>query len=158
MTYTIGAGGEVSGDMAERDEPTGALVRPYAVTRGRTRPRVEIWHGTADHTVIPANADHEVLQWTDVHGVGPAPSARDPVKGQPRDLFRAAVRQPSRARTPIGVDPRQAIMSGTLNSINNCAPDLGRNYPLMTPIGLTRATLRESPALCTTSTTTSTSL
>ena len=25
-----------------RDEPTGALVRPYAVTRGRTRPRLEI--------------------------------------------------------------------------------------------------------------------
>jgi hypothetical protein len=36
------AGGEVSGDMAERDEPTGALVRPYAVTRGRTRPRLDI--------------------------------------------------------------------------------------------------------------------
>src|SRR4029450_3390163 len=28
--------------MPERDEPTGALVRPYAVTRGRTRPRLEI--------------------------------------------------------------------------------------------------------------------
>ena len=28
--------------MADRDEPTGALVRPYAVTRGRTRPRMEI--------------------------------------------------------------------------------------------------------------------
>ncbi|GII21183.1 DUF742 domain-containing protein [Planosporangium mesophilum] len=28
--------------MAERDEPTGSLVRPYAVTRGRTRPRLEI--------------------------------------------------------------------------------------------------------------------
>jgi hypothetical protein len=32
----------VNGEMAERDEPTGALVRPYAVTRGRTRPRLEI--------------------------------------------------------------------------------------------------------------------
>jgi uncharacterized protein DUF742 len=28
--------------MADRDEPTGALVRPYAVTRGRTRPRLAI--------------------------------------------------------------------------------------------------------------------
>jgi hypothetical protein len=28
--------------MVERDEPTGALVRPYAVTRGRTRPRLDI--------------------------------------------------------------------------------------------------------------------
>lgn len=25
-----------------QDEPTGALVRPYAVTRGRTRPKLEI--------------------------------------------------------------------------------------------------------------------
>lgn len=28
--------------MAERDEPTGALVRPYAVTQGRTRPKLDI--------------------------------------------------------------------------------------------------------------------
>ncbi|MBN1173239.1 MAG: DUF742 domain-containing protein [Micromonosporaceae bacterium] len=28
--------------MGDRDEPTGALVRPYAVTRGRTRPKVDI--------------------------------------------------------------------------------------------------------------------
>jgi hypothetical protein len=28
--------------LAEMDEPTGALVRPYAVTRGRTRPRLDI--------------------------------------------------------------------------------------------------------------------
>jgi hypothetical protein len=28
--------------VAERDEPTGALVRPYAVTRGRTHPKLDI--------------------------------------------------------------------------------------------------------------------
>ena len=28
--------------MPERDEPTGALVRPYAVTQGRTRPKLAI--------------------------------------------------------------------------------------------------------------------
>jgi hypothetical protein len=28
--------------MVDRDEPTGSLVRPYAVTRGRTRPRLDI--------------------------------------------------------------------------------------------------------------------
>ena len=28
--------------VAPGDEPTGALVRPYAVTGGRTRPRVDI--------------------------------------------------------------------------------------------------------------------
>ncbi len=29
-------------EMVDRDEPTGALVRPYAVTRGRTRPKLDI--------------------------------------------------------------------------------------------------------------------
>jgi hypothetical protein len=28
--------------VADREEPTGALVRPYAVTRGRTRPSLDI--------------------------------------------------------------------------------------------------------------------
>ncbi len=28
--------------MADMDEPTGMLVRPYAVTRGRTKPRLNI--------------------------------------------------------------------------------------------------------------------
>jgi hypothetical protein len=28
--------------MVERNDPPGGLVRPYAVTRGRTRPRLEI--------------------------------------------------------------------------------------------------------------------
>ena len=28
--------------VAPGDEPTGALVRPYAVTGGRTRPRMDI--------------------------------------------------------------------------------------------------------------------
>src|SRR2546429_6193500 len=28
--------------VADRDEPTGALVRPYAVTRGRTRPKLDV--------------------------------------------------------------------------------------------------------------------
>lgn len=28
--------------MSDIDEPTGMLVRPYAVTRGRTRPRLDI--------------------------------------------------------------------------------------------------------------------
>jgi len=32
----------VNGEVGDHDEPTGALVRPYAVTRGRTRPRLDI--------------------------------------------------------------------------------------------------------------------
>ena len=32
-------------------------------------PRVSVWHGTADTTVAPANADAIVAQWLDLHGI-----------------------------------------------------------------------------------------
>ena len=58
MTTAIGAGGEVNGDMAERDEPTGALVRPYAVTRGRTRPKVDIAIEALIETTVRGRTAH----------------------------------------------------------------------------------------------------
>ena len=36
-------------------------------------PRISVWHGTADQTVVPSNADAIAAQWQAVHGVsGPA--------------------------------------------------------------------------------------
>jgi poly(hydroxyalkanoate) depolymerase family esterase len=32
-------------------------------------PRMSVWHGTADTTVVPANADAIVAQWLDLHGI-----------------------------------------------------------------------------------------
>jgi poly(hydroxyalkanoate) depolymerase family esterase len=40
-------------------------------------PRVAIWHGTADHTVVPANAERLAAQWRTVHGLPLAPDAAD---------------------------------------------------------------------------------
>ncbi|APH74744.1 hypothetical protein BSQ44_21480 [Aquibium oceanicum] len=37
-------------------------------------PRISVWHGTADHTVAPSNADAIVAQWQRVHGLGANPS------------------------------------------------------------------------------------
>ncbi len=53
-------------------------------------PRVSIWHGGADRTVSPVNAEAETLQWTNVHGISAEPSAQDTVKGHPRQLFKDA--------------------------------------------------------------------
>ncbi len=44
-------------------------------------PQVTIWHGTADRTVIPANATELRDQWTDVHGVPRTPSATTTLPG-----------------------------------------------------------------------------
>jgi poly(hydroxyalkanoate) depolymerase family esterase len=53
-------------------------------------PKVSIWHGSADRTVNPINAESSTLQWTNVHGLGSTPSAQDTVKGHPRQLFNDA--------------------------------------------------------------------
>ncbi len=47
----------------------GDLVRA-ASTHAGPWPRVSIWHGDADTSVKPANADALAMQWTDVHGIG----------------------------------------------------------------------------------------
>jgi poly(hydroxyalkanoate) depolymerase family esterase len=45
----------------------GDLVRG-AYTFGGARPRVQIWHGTSDTTVVPANGTELQKQWTNVFG------------------------------------------------------------------------------------------
>ena len=64
----------------------GDLVRGASRHRGRW-PRVSVWHGDADATVIPMNAESLVRQWTDVHGIETAPT-RDLVDGYPRRTWR----------------------------------------------------------------------
>lgn len=53
-------------------------------------PRVQVWHGSADHIVVPGNADAIVRQWAAVHGLGSAPDRRDRVGGYPRRTWLAA--------------------------------------------------------------------
>jgi poly(hydroxyalkanoate) depolymerase family esterase len=47
-------------------------------------PRVQVWQGSADTTVVPSNADAIVLQWAALHGLEPRPDRRDEVEGYPR--------------------------------------------------------------------------
>ena len=46
----------------------GALVRAASPHVGPW-PKVSIWHGDADSTVVPSNAQETVKQWTDVHAL-----------------------------------------------------------------------------------------
>ncbi len=50
-------------------------------------PRVSIWHGGADRTVVPNNAQEIIKQWTYVHGLSLTPSLNDMVDGYPRQLW-----------------------------------------------------------------------
>jgi feruloyl esterase len=64
----------------------GDLVRAAAPHDGPW-PRVSVWHGNADQTVIPANAREILKQWTDVHGLPTAPSVQAMVDGYPRQVW-----------------------------------------------------------------------
>lgn len=57
-------------------------------------PILSVWHGTADHTVAPANGDAIVAQWRTLHGLGSAPDRSDQVDGQTRDVWTTADKRP----------------------------------------------------------------
>jgi feruloyl esterase len=64
----------------------GDLVRRASPHSGPW-PRVSVWHGGADATVIPSNAREIVKQWTDVHGLPQAPSTQAVNDGYPRQVW-----------------------------------------------------------------------
>jgi len=67
-------------------EEWGDLVRSASRHQGPW-PRISIWHGDADATVVPMNAEALIQQWTDVHGIATAPR-RDVVDNYPRRRWR----------------------------------------------------------------------
>jgi poly(hydroxyalkanoate) depolymerase family esterase len=50
-------------------------------------PSVSIWQGSADRLVAPLNAREEMKQWTNVHGIGQAPSATHTVGNASHQIF-----------------------------------------------------------------------
>ena len=64
----------------------GDLVRGASPHNGPW-PRVSVWHGGGDATVIPSNAREIVKQWTNVHGLPVAPTAQTIVDGHPRQVW-----------------------------------------------------------------------
>ena len=53
-------------------------------------PRVQVWQGSADRTVVPSNADAIVRQWAELHGLGARPDRADEVAGYPRRTWTGA--------------------------------------------------------------------
>ncbi|MYR43403.1 PHB depolymerase family esterase [Streptomyces sp. SID5910] len=59
----------------------GDLVRSAAPAGTTNWPRVAIWQGTADTTVVPANATELRDQWTNVWGIGQTPTRTESLSG-----------------------------------------------------------------------------
>jgi poly(hydroxyalkanoate) depolymerase family esterase len=64
----------------------GDLVRNASHHKGPW-PKISVWHGSADRTVNPANADEIVKQWLDVHHLPSAPMSEANVDGYPRQVW-----------------------------------------------------------------------
>jgi poly(hydroxyalkanoate) depolymerase family esterase len=64
----------------------GDLVRGASKHRGPW-PKLSVWHGSADRTVNPANADEVVKQWLDVHRLPAAPMTSGVVDGYPHQVW-----------------------------------------------------------------------
>lgn len=65
----------------------GDLVRSAAPQHRGSWPRVSIWHGDADKTVVPLNAREIAKQWIDVHGLSSTPSAETTAEGYPLQVW-----------------------------------------------------------------------
>jgi poly(hydroxyalkanoate) depolymerase family esterase len=64
----------------------GDLVRNASNHKGPW-PKLSVWHGSADRTVNPANANEIVKQWLDVHDLPSAPMSEGTVDGYPRQIW-----------------------------------------------------------------------
>lgn len=74
--------------VRRHDAPVwGEKVRSASAHQGHY-PRVAIWHGTADQTVLPGNADELAKQWLDVHGLPQEPSETSAEGGSVHRIWR----------------------------------------------------------------------
>jgi poly(hydroxyalkanoate) depolymerase family esterase len=64
----------------------GDLVRNASTHRGPW-PKISVWHGSADRTVNPANADEIVKQWLDLHHLPAAAMSKGMVDGYPHQVW-----------------------------------------------------------------------
>jgi poly(hydroxyalkanoate) depolymerase family esterase len=91
----------------------GDLVRGASPHRG-SWPTVSIWHGAADQTVKPQNADELVKQWADVHGVDRGPARRTEVHGYPHSVWRDATgREVMESYTVTGMGHGTPLATGS---------------------------------------------
>lgn len=67
----------------------GDLVRA-AHAYGGTRPRVQIWHGSNDATVVPKNRDELVKQWTNVLGLDDTADETETIGQAKRTAYKTA--------------------------------------------------------------------
>ncbi|WP_035803923.1 extracellular catalytic domain type 1 short-chain-length polyhydroxyalkanoate depolymerase [Kitasatospora mediocidica] len=104
------AGGQVSLTAQQ----WGDLVRGADPGYTGPRPRVQLWHGTADTTLNHNNLAEETKQWTNVLGVSQSPSSTDtPVTNWNRARYDSSPGTPQVESYSIGGAGHQLPVQGT---------------------------------------------
>ncbi len=124
------------------------------------RPKVSIWHGTADTTVRPSNRVELVDQWTNAHGTDQTPDVSDTIAGYPHKVYGSVVESVEVTGMNHGqpIDPGSgATQCGTtaayILDVNVCAAyHMARFWGLVngTPPPTTTTTPPPAPACFTT--------
>jgi len=77
-----------AGEVTRTPQQWGDVVRAAYPGYTGPRPRVQLWHGTADVTLHVENLAEAVKQWTDVLGVATTPTSTDtPAPGHTRTRY-----------------------------------------------------------------------
>jgi acetylxylan esterase len=77
-----------NGQISKTPQQWGDLARAADPGYSGPRPRVQLWHGTADGTLNYNNFGEEIKQWTNVLGVSQTPSSTDtPASGWTRTRY-----------------------------------------------------------------------
>jgi acetylxylan esterase len=77
-----------NGRISHTPDEWGDLARGAFPGYRGPRPRMQIWHGTADNILFPPNYGEQVKQWTDVLGTGQTPARVDtPKPGWTHSVF-----------------------------------------------------------------------
>jgi acetylxylan esterase len=77
-----------SGLITKTPQQWGDLVRAGYPGYSGARPRMQLWHGTADTTLHYVNFGEEIKQWTNVHGLSQTPTSTDtPQSGWTRTRY-----------------------------------------------------------------------
>jgi feruloyl esterase len=108
----------------------GDLVRGASPHAGPW-PRISVWHGGADATVVPSNAQEIVKQWTDVHGLSTTPSVEAIVDGYPRQVW---VNQAGEELIESYTIPH--MMHGTPLATGNGHDECGAAGPFLLEVGI----------------------
>jgi acetylxylan esterase len=136
-----------NGQISMTPQQWGDLVRNDADPGyNGPRPRIELWHGTADGTLNYNNFGEEIKQWTNVWGLSQTPSSTDtPVSGWTRTRYGGTGTEPPVEGVSIagaghvlpenGMEAYAIAFMGLNNSSGNPTPTptVGGSTPTPTP-------------------------